>query len=77
MVKIIDLFHEFQDFFSTKFAEMKWILGDLGEMKFPLKLDAKPIKQHMYRLIPRHKERVNSKFDGMLDVGIIKPMEES
>ena len=43
MEKIMDLIHEFQDLFPTKFSEMKGILGDLGEMKIPLKLDAKPV----------------------------------
>ena len=44
MARIIDLLHEFQDLFPTKFSEMKGILGDLGEMKIPLKLDAKPVR---------------------------------
>ena len=48
MVKIIDLFHEFQDFFLTKFAEMKGILGDLGEMKILLKAYVKPAKKLLY-----------------------------
>jgi hypothetical protein len=43
--KVTDLLHEFQDIFPTKFSDMKGILGDLGEMKIPLKLDAKPIRQ--------------------------------
>ena len=43
MAKITDLLHEFQDLISTKFSKMKGILGDLGEMKILLKLDAKPI----------------------------------
>ena len=30
MAKIMDLLHEFQYFFPTKFYEMKGILGDLG-----------------------------------------------
>ena len=55
MENITDLLHEFQDFFLTKFFEMKGILGDLGEMKIPLKLDAKPVKQCLYRLKPRYK----------------------
>ena len=41
---ITDLLHEFQDFFPTKFLEMKGVIRDLGEMNIPLKLDAKPIK---------------------------------
>ena len=43
--KITDLLHEFQDLFPTKFTEMKGIVGDLGEMKIPLKPDAKYVKQ--------------------------------
>ena len=46
MEKNTDLLHEFQDLFPTKFSEMKGILGDLGEMKIPLK----PVKQRLYCL---------------------------
>ena len=45
MEKITDLLHEFQDMFLMKLSEMKGVLGDLGEMKIPLKPDAKPVKQ--------------------------------
>ena len=44
MEKITDLLHEFQDLFPKKFLEMKGILGDLGEMKIPLKPGAKPVR---------------------------------
>ena len=53
-----ELLHEYQDLFLTKFLEMKGIVGDLGEMKIPLRLDAKPNKQKPYRLNPRYKENV-------------------
>ena len=52
MAKIIELLHEFQDLFPTKFSEMKGILGDLGEMKIPLNPDVKPVRQRLYRLNP-------------------------
>ena len=42
---IIDLMHEYQDLFPTHFLDMKGIVNDLGEMKIPLKKDAKPVKQ--------------------------------
>ena len=71
------MFHEFQDLFPTKFSEMKGILRDLGEMKIPLKPDAKPMKQWLYRLNLRYKERVKAKLDRMLDAGIIELVEES
>ena len=56
---------------------MKGIVGDLGEMDIPLKLDAKPFKQRSYRLNPRYKEKVKVELDIMLDAGIIDPIEES
>ena len=45
MAKIMDILHEFQDLFPTKFSEMKGILGDLGEMRIPLKPDAKLVRR--------------------------------
>jgi hypothetical protein len=36
--KIADLLREYQDLFPTTFSKMKVIVGDLGEMKIPLKL---------------------------------------
>ena len=42
IAKIIDLLHEFQDLFPTKFSEMKGTLGDLGEMNILLNPDVKP-----------------------------------
>ena len=56
--KIIELLHEYQDLFSTKFTKMKGIAGELGEMTIPLKQDAKPVRQRPYRLNPRYKEKV-------------------
>lgn len=41
--KITNLLHEYQDLFPTKFTEMKGIAGELGEMRIPLKPDAKPV----------------------------------
>ena len=77
MGKIIDLLHEFQDLFPTKFSEMKEIVGDLSEIKIPLRPDAKPVKQRPYRLNPRYKENVKPELDRMLEVGVIEPAEES
>ena len=56
---------------------MKGILGNLGEMKIPLKPDAKPVLQRPYRLNPRYKDQVKTELERMLDGGIIKPVEES
>ena len=50
MAKITDLLHEFQDLFLMKLSEMKGILGDLGEIKIPLKPDAKPVRQRSHHL---------------------------
>ena len=55
---------------------MKGILDDLGEMKIPLKPDAKLVHQRPYRLNPRYKDHVKVEIDRMLDAGIIEPVEE-
>ena len=44
IAKVTDLLHEYQDLFPTNFSEMKGIVGDIGEMKISLRLDAKPSK---------------------------------
>ena len=77
MAKIMDMLHEFQYLFPTKFYEMKGTLGDLGEMKIPLNPNAKPVRQRPYRLNPRDKERVKAEIGRILDTGIIEPVEES
>lgn len=56
--KITNILHEYQELFPTRFSNMKGIVGDLGVMKIPLKLDAKPVKQRPYRLNPKYKEKV-------------------
>ena len=58
--KITSLLHEFQDLVLTKFSKMKGIVGDLGEMKIPLRPDAKSFKQRLYRLNPCYKEKVKA-----------------
>jgi hypothetical protein len=53
--KNIELFHEYQDLFPTKFIDMKGIKGPMGEIKIPLREDEIPIKQRPYRLNPKYK----------------------
>jgi hypothetical protein len=42
--KIRELLHEYQDLFPTKFTDMKGIKGPMGEMRIPLKPDARSVK---------------------------------
>ena len=56
---------------------MKGIVGDLGEMKIPLKPNAKPVKKWTYRLNTMYKEKVKAELDHMLNAWIIEPIEES
>jgi len=55
---------------------MKGIAGELGKMKIPLKLDAKPVKQRPYRLNPRFKEKNKIEIEKILEAGKIEPVEE-
>jgi hypothetical protein len=75
--KITELQHEYQGLFPTKFTDIKGIKGPMGDMKIPLKLDASPVKQRLYRLNPKYKEKVKIELDRMLEAGIIEPIEKS
>jgi len=56
---------------------MKGIVGELVEMKIPLKPYAKPIRQRPYILNPNYVEKVKAELDRMIEVGIIEPVAES
>ena len=51
--------------------------GDMGEMKIPLRPDAKPIKQQPYQLNPRYKEKIKAELGRIIDTGIVDHVEES
>jgi len=74
--KVIELHHEYWDLFPTKFSDLKGIIGDLEVMRITLKPDVKPVKQKLYHLKPKYKERLCLELDKMLAAGIIEPMEE-
>jgi hypothetical protein len=42
---ITELLREYNDLFPTTFTEMKGIVGELGEMKIPLKYEARSVRQ--------------------------------
>jgi hypothetical protein len=75
--KIIELLHEYQDLFLTNFTDMKGIKGPMGEIRIPLKLDARPVKQRPYKLNPKYKEKVKIELDKMMEAGIIELVKES
>jgi hypothetical protein len=73
---ITELLHEYNDLFPKKFTEMKDIIGKIGEMKIPLKTEARPIRKRPYRLNPLYKHKVKEEIDRMLEAGIIELVEE-
>lgn len=42
--RIIELLCEYSVLFPATFSEMKGLVGELGEMKIPLKPNARPIR---------------------------------
>ena len=77
MEKIIELLHEYNDLFTTNSFEMKGVAGELGEMKIPLRPEARPVRQRPYKLNPIYKQKVKVELDRMLESRIIEPVEES
>jgi hypothetical protein len=64
---ITELLHEYQDLFPIKFTDMNGIKGPMGEMKIPLRPDARPIKRRPYRLNPKYKQKFKIELDRMLE----------
>jgi len=75
--RITKLLCEYSDPFPTTFTEMKGIEGELGEMKIPLKAEARTAKQRPYRLNLVYKKKVKVELGRMLEVGIIEQVEQS
>jgi hypothetical protein len=74
---ITELLRDYSDLFPTTFTEIKGIVGELGEMKIPLRDEVRLIKQQPYRLNLIYKKKVKTEIDRMLEAGIIEPVEES
>jgi hypothetical protein len=74
---ITELQCEYNDMFPTKFTELKGIVGEIGEMKIPLKAEARPIRQQPYRINLIYKQKLKAEIDRMLEGNIIEPVEES
>jgi hypothetical protein len=74
---ITELLHEYRDLFPTKFTDMKVSKGPIGEMKIPLKENARLVKKRPYKLNPKYKHKVKTELDRMLEAVIIEPVEES
>lgn len=74
---IFDLLREYENLFSFPIMKLKWIKGHLEEMKIILKLDAKLVKHHPYRLNPRVKEKVKKDIDKVLESELIFLVDEA
>jgi hypothetical protein len=75
--RITELLHKYNNLFPMTFTEMKGKATELGEMKIPLRAEARPIRHRPYRLNPIYKQKVKAEIDIMLEIKIIEPMEES
>ena len=73
---IIELLREYKDSFPTTFIEMKRIAGELGEMKIPLRVEARSIRQQPYKLNLIYKQKVKVGINRMLKANIIKSVDE-
>jgi hypothetical protein len=74
--RIPNLLCKYTDLFLTTFTEIKGIAGELGEMKIPLKPEARLVRHRPYRLNLVYKRKVKVEIDRMLEAGIIEPVEE-
>jgi hypothetical protein len=61
--RITKLLREYIRLFPMTFTEMKGIEGDLGEMKIPLKPEARAVRKIPYRLNLVYKKKLKEKID--------------
>lgn len=62
--------------FHKYFKELGGIKEEVGTMKIQIKDGIKPLKKRPYRLNPNLKVKVKTEIDKILNVGIIKPIDE-
>jgi len=74
--KVAEFLCEYEDLFPTNFTDLKRIIVDLGVMKIMLKLDVKLVKQSLYCLNLKYKEKVRVELGKMLMAIIIEHVEE-
>jgi hypothetical protein len=77
MEKITKLMREYSDLFPTTISDMKGVVRELGEMKIPIRPEARPVRQRPYRLNLIYKHKVKAELDIMLELRIIDLVEES
>jgi hypothetical protein len=58
--RITELLCEYSDMFPMTFTEMKGIARELGEIKIPLKLEARLVRHRLYRMNPVYKKKVKA-----------------
>jgi len=56
---------------------MKGIVGEIGEIKIPLRAKPRLIRRRPYRINPIYKKKFKTEIDRMLEVAVIEPVEES
>jgi hypothetical protein len=64
--RITDLLHKYNALFPTTFIEINVIEGELREMKIPLRVEARSIKQRPYRLNSIYKQKSKLRSIGCL-----------
>jgi hypothetical protein len=74
---ITELLCEYSNLFLITFTEIKGTARELGDMKIPLRPEARPIRQRPYRLNPIYKQKFKDEILIMLEASIIEPVEES
>jgi hypothetical protein len=58
--RITKLLRKYNELFPTTFTEVKCIEEELGEIKIPLKLEARPLRQRPYMMNLVYKKKVKA-----------------
>jgi hypothetical protein len=70
--RITEILCEYNELFPKTFLEMKGVVGELGEMNIPSRLDFRPIRQRSYRQRKYRKYKHKAKDKSWNDIHIKK-----
>lgn len=74
---IVNLLKEYQDIFAHDYKDLKGLVEEMGEMNIELIPGEKTIKKWSYKLAHKYKPIVQKEIKGMLQVGIIYPVDKA
>jgi len=71
--RIVELLKDYKDCFAWDYNEMPGLKREVVELKLPIRLDKKPVKQILRRFAPHILPKIKEEIERLLKCGFIRP----